>query len=590
MKKSQDEAIKAMQQDGNYVILSNPLASPKFIRMMGKGKEMAVNDIYTPKIFIEIASKLTPEHLEGLNRNQTIKLEIKIKDFLQDIGANIKNYKHLIDSIEIMQSHILKWREGDEVITTSIINKAVHNEKTGKVEIYVDSDIARHILEVKKQSNFHFLKSNIFRLQNAQAIKFYPFFKSWENYKQGYETGLDRFKEQFGYNTNGYTRFSLFEAKVLKQATEEINEKTDIFVTYEITGENLDGLRPRVTGLIFWVTSKDKIKILSNGQPHTPQEPIRIEPVEKTAAPQEQKLKNTEIQAVSKNETTDLEPIYKEWKKLNFVDKLLNSGQETFIQNLIRERGFEEVHNVVIGLTESKTLIKSLAIFYEEKVYLINKGRAKQELQKQQEKEAKKKEVQQVQEQERFFKDLEHRYNEDKKRHYQKKYNELTEENREQYLQEIWEGAKLKSVYFRNNNRNDPNSYAIEQVGEIVTFPNGYDYQKAIKGYALKTFAVQIDFDENDKMILVNLVNAPIESDPVPVGKFDREKAPQQTTTEAIRVEPVEEVEPIKEQNEIKPTASHISKRVSNEEEAPKGFSDLLRSGANNLFNKFTKK
>ena len=301
MKKSQDEAIKSMQQDENYVVLSNPLASPKFIRMIGKGKELSINDTYTPKIFIEIASKLTPEHLEGLNRSQTIKLEIKIKEFLQDIGANVKNYKHLIDSIEIMQSNLLRWREGDEVITTAIISKSVHNEKTGKVEIYVDSDIAKHILEVKKQSNFHFLKSNIVRLQNAQAIRLYPFFKSWENYPKGYETSLDRFKEQFGYNSKGYNKFSNRDIKELRPATEEINEKTDIIVTYETTGENLDGLRPRVTGLIFWITAKEKTKILPTGQVHTATPKATIEPTPEPieATPPQEQPKHATAQAVA---------------------------------------------------------------------------------------------------------------------------------------------------------------------------------------------------------------------------------------------------------------------------------------------------
>ena len=52
MKRSQDDVIKSMQQDENYVVLSNPLASPKFIRMIGKGKELSINDTYTPKIVI----------------------------------------------------------------------------------------------------------------------------------------------------------------------------------------------------------------------------------------------------------------------------------------------------------------------------------------------------------------------------------------------------------------------------------------------------------------------------------------------------------------------------------------------------------
>ncbi len=64
--------INEFQESSDYVILNNPLASPKFIRLIGKGKEMTINDTYTPKIFYEIASQLTPQHLENIQRNQSV--------------------------------------------------------------------------------------------------------------------------------------------------------------------------------------------------------------------------------------------------------------------------------------------------------------------------------------------------------------------------------------------------------------------------------------------------------------------------------------------------------------------------------------
>ena len=489
MKKSQDEAIKSMQQDENYVVLSNPLASPKFIRMIGKGKELSINDTYTPKIFIEIASKLTPEHLEGLNRSQTIKLEIKIKDFLQDIGANVKNYKHLIDSIEIMQSNLLRWKEGDEVITTAIISKSVHNEKTGKVEIYVDSDIARHILEVKKQSNFHFLKSNIFRLQNAQAIRLYPFFKSWENYHKGYETELERFKEQFGYNTKGYTRFNRFVTFVLEPATKEINEKTDIIVTYELTGENLDGLRPRVTGLIFWVVSKEKVvKVI--GQKIANQE--RTENIQK----KEQTPPN------KSEPSTDNSDLYDLFKKIPTKQKPDDITASVLVDSWVSSLGYETIKDGFLGMIATKAQPETVAFFTPDnfKKYI---GYSKKQEEQDNKKKAQQEQQRKEQDKKRFFGELEHKYNEERRKHYQKKFETLTDEEKQNQLQELWEVASPKSVYFRNNDKNNPNSYAIEKIGEMVTFPNGYDHETTIKSYALKTFGVQIDFDQNGQMILV---------------------------------------------------------------------------------------
>jgi hypothetical protein len=64
-KKNQSEVIQDLQISPDYIILNNPMATPKFVRQVGKkGKEQQVTEIYTPKIFFEIVSRLTPQHLE----------------------------------------------------------------------------------------------------------------------------------------------------------------------------------------------------------------------------------------------------------------------------------------------------------------------------------------------------------------------------------------------------------------------------------------------------------------------------------------------------------------------------------------------
>ena len=572
MKKSQDEAIKSMQQDENFVVLSNPLASPKFIRMIGKGKELAINDTYTPKIFIEIASKLTPEHLEGLNRNQTIKLEIKIKEFLQDIGANVKNYKHLIDSIEIMQSNILKWREGDEVITTAIINKAIHNERTGKVEIYVDSDIARHILEVKKQSNFHFLKSNIFRLQNAQSIKFYPFFKSWENYPKGYETELERFKKQFGYNTSGYRFWNNFEAKVLKSAIEEINEKTDIIVTYTIVGENLDGLRPRVTGLIFRVTSKEKIKVLPNGQAHIKQERVQPEVVEETAAPQERQKPTPAQASVATNpDEPTTEEITAILKKVD--SKITPEQVAVLVESYSTVRLWEMAKQA--SIEHKKTPIKNLIGFIKSSADMLGLGLWKKEKEKVKQEQEQAEKAKAEQETKKLLAQITTKYKEDKTNYIKTQYDKATEEQRAEAIERAWREQSNKRIFFDKENKATPNSYGKEKIKELIAFPEGYNEKAWVKNYALKTFGVQVDFDQDGQMILASLVNAPIESEAVEVGVFNRERATVQTPKVAEKIEQVQTPQPQEQEAEPVPNKpTHEDKPT----ETPKGIGAILKS------------
>ena len=153
MKKDGKQTIKALQDDSDYVIMNNPLASPKFIREIGKDKYSPIEkDTYTPKVFYEIASRLNSSMLENVKRNENIVFELNIKQFLTDIGANTKNFDYLIKAVKSMQSVLLTWKEGEKgnrrTITVPIISKSIHHENTGKIELYVDIDLARHILSI----------------------------------------------------------------------------------------------------------------------------------------------------------------------------------------------------------------------------------------------------------------------------------------------------------------------------------------------------------------------------------------------------------------------------------------------------------
>jgi len=478
----QKDTVKELQENPNYVILDNPLASPKFVRMIGKGKEIAVNDIYTPKIFYDIASKLTPEHMIDVQRNQSIVLEINIKDFLEDIGANPKNYKHLIDSIETMQSSLLRWKEGDDIITTAIVTKSIHNPKTGKIQVFVDSDITKRILEVKEEGNFSFLKSNVFRLQNAQAIKLYPFFKSWLNHGR-YATDIERFKIQFGYNTSGYKHWSNFEGKVLIPATEEINEKSDIHIHYEPTGDNLDGKRPRIKGLNFKIYKKDDLKILTEASP-TPNQP-HIDEAKPSLFDKENQVK--ELQELM--------------NKIHIVEKPSDIIAKTLVESLLNGIGYQAIKDGLLGMIESNAKAKSIAFFTPENLLKYPGFEQAQNEAKEKKKNAREKE-QELLSKKRAIEELRKIYGEEKKTYLEKVFKELPVDTQKQKIQELWDAPGLKIVYFRNNDIENPNPLAIMRIAQEFAFPAGYDEKKHLKHFAKTRFSLEIEFDDKGEVIV----------------------------------------------------------------------------------------
>jgi plasmid replication initiation protein len=287
--------IESLQNDANYVIGDNPISTAKFMRAISKGeyKPLSVKDTYTPKLFYEMVSRIKPQDLENIKINENIEIEIEVKKFAEAIGAINNNnfYNDIKNTAEYLSDIKVVFKTYDGFNTrVGLVSKTKTDEK-GKITLYVDSELARKILDVKDNGNFSFLKSNVFVLQSGQAIKLYPFLKSWLNkgiyttYPKDGKTGLETFKEQLGYNTSGYIRYNTFRSKVLEPAITEINEKTDINVSYQPTGDNLDSKKPRIDGLIFYIKAKDKIKQLAEQQQTPPKQDTQPEKpiVQKTA-------------------------------------------------------------------------------------------------------------------------------------------------------------------------------------------------------------------------------------------------------------------------------------------------------------------
>ncbi|TAE39235.1 MAG: RepB family plasmid replication initiator protein [Runella slithyformis] len=264
-KKTNLEYVEDLQNNAEVVILNNPIATPTFIRQLSKSKKAEINEVYTPKLFYEIASRLKPADLENLSRNTNIVLTLEIKDFLKNIQTtNTSGYSYLIDSIKLLQTTLVEWVEGRETIVVPIISQSVHKHDSGKIDLYISHDLAKHILQVKETENFSFFKKNVFALQTTRSIKLFPFFSSWKNYGRPIDVDLKSFKEKLGFNKVVYSRFSSLRKHVIDPAIEEINEKTDLFVKYELLGNNLESKKPRVKGIRFWVWEKKNLKAIED--------------------------------------------------------------------------------------------------------------------------------------------------------------------------------------------------------------------------------------------------------------------------------------------------------------------------------------
>jgi Initiator Replication protein len=259
-KKTQAEIIRELQNNPDVVILNNPLSAPKLVRKLGKGKDVQLNEVYAPKLFYDIVSRITPDHLKLFDEGQTtVSINLSIKDFLKSVNAgNSKSlYSHVINCIDLLQTTQVKWSDSEKDYGTTIITHYEHHKGTGVVEMVLYKEFVKKVVEVSQNEHFSFLKKHLYRLQNAQAIKLFPYFVSWRN-RSMVEVELETFKKKFGYDTEGYRFFNNLKNKVLDPAINEINEKTDLTIRYKLLGDNLDGMRPRIKGLQFFIQERKK--------------------------------------------------------------------------------------------------------------------------------------------------------------------------------------------------------------------------------------------------------------------------------------------------------------------------------------------
>ena len=138
LQKSQLSIIEELQYNADVVILNNPLSSPKLVRRFTKGKEVQLNEVYTSKLFYDIVSRITPEHLAQFEEGKTtVTISLCIKEFLSSVNAkNSRNlYAHVIDCMDVLQTTQVKWSDTEKESGSAIITHYEHHKGTSKIDV-----------------------------------------------------------------------------------------------------------------------------------------------------------------------------------------------------------------------------------------------------------------------------------------------------------------------------------------------------------------------------------------------------------------------------------------------------------------------
>ena len=181
------------------------------------------------KIILYLITKIKPEDVD-------FKLyDFKIQEFCEVCGIDMTNggnYTYLKETIKNLSDKsnwatIIKDGRKTETILRWI-EKAYIDEESGTIQIRIDNDMKPYLLELKS----HFTAYNLYyilAMKSKYSIRLYEILKSYE-YLGAHTFEIDELKQRLG--AEKYKTYKDFRVNVLDIAVREINDFSDIAVTY----------------------------------------------------------------------------------------------------------------------------------------------------------------------------------------------------------------------------------------------------------------------------------------------------------------------------------------------------------------------
>ena len=151
----------------------------------------------------------------------------------------------------------------DRVVKSRWIQRVKYLDDEGAIELVFTVDVVKGITRIDGAEEFftQYLLSQTAVLDSVYSVRLYELLTQWRSAKQTPLFELDVFQGQMGLGDDEYIRMGNFKARVLDLAVDQINEKTDLQVSYE------QHKRGRfIIGFSFKVRENPKTKQMTDGR------------------------------------------------------------------------------------------------------------------------------------------------------------------------------------------------------------------------------------------------------------------------------------------------------------------------------------
>ncbi|WP_084242363.1 replication initiation protein [Planomicrobium okeanokoites] len=205
------------------------------------------------KIVLTMASMIEP------NDKDFKDYRISVKEFSKMLG--LKGQAKYSDIKEISQNLLNKTieiprKDDGGFLLVNWISSAEYIEGSGVVELSFSPKLKPYMLQLKEHFTSYRL-SNVLDLSSTHSIRLYELMKQWQH-RSRWRCSVEDLKLQLGITKGTYERYSHFKPRVLVKAVDEVNEKTDISISFKEIKEG-----KRIEAIEFSIKSSIKSTVLS---------------------------------------------------------------------------------------------------------------------------------------------------------------------------------------------------------------------------------------------------------------------------------------------------------------------------------------
>ena len=145
----------------------------------------------------------------------------------------------------------------DKLVKSRWVQRVKYLDDEASIEVILTYDVVNEITRIDGYENFftQYLLEQTAKMQSTYSVRLYELLVQWKSAKKTPLLQLDCFRQQLGVGVDEYKLMSNFKKRVLDLAIKEINETSDLTVSYEQEKRG-----KRIVGFKFKVLSKNKPK------------------------------------------------------------------------------------------------------------------------------------------------------------------------------------------------------------------------------------------------------------------------------------------------------------------------------------------